>query len=98
MINRDMIKASLLTYTDDLDEYGQPRKGTPSEEYIEVTDPILYTHTAVESVLFQDVTHTCLTDNKEVSDKNELKVRDTIYFIKFVNKEGRVAQLFLVRK
>lgn len=98
MINRDMVQATLLTYDQTLDEYGQPRMNEPSERPVEVTKPKLYQHREVEDIRFQDVTHFSFSYNKTVSDANELVVDGISYLIKFVNPEGRVTQLFLIKK
>lgn len=85
MINRDLITAKILSYNGTLDEYGQPRKDTPTETQVSVTKPVLYKHAQVEDVRFADVTDTCLTFDKDITDANELKINDTTtYYIKFV--------------
>ena len=97
-INREMINATLLTYNNELDEYGQPRQDVPVETSIQITRPKLYSHSSVEDIRFNDVSDSCLTYNKNISEKNEVKVDEVIYLIKFVNNEGRLSQLFLVKK
>lgn len=98
MINRELVTAYILTFDGSLDEYGQPRTTTPEETAIQVTKPKYYKHTPVEDIRFDEVTDSCLTYNKTISDGNEIKVGDDTYFVKFVNNEGRLAQLFLVKK
>lgn len=98
MINREMVQATLLTYAETLDALGQKRKASPSEASIEVTKPKLYNHSQVEDIRFQDVTDTCLSFNKNITEKNEIKIGNTVYLVNFVNNEGRLSQLFLKKK
>jgi hypothetical protein len=98
MINREMITAYILTYDGSLDEYGQPRTDTPTKTAIQVTRPKLYKHTPTEDIRFENVTDSCLCFDKSIKDSNELQIGDDTYLISFVNPEGRLAQLFLVKK
>ena len=54
MINREMIKAILLSYEDNPDEYGQVKQNTPNKRTIEITKPKLYKHTNVEDIRFKE--------------------------------------------
>lgn len=95
MINREMRKANLITYAPGVDEYGQPRKGEQSKRDIELTFRI-YSHSPVEDIRFNEVTHTGLTADKTITDTNAIELEGKTYNIKFVNPEGRFAQLFMV--
>lgn len=89
MINREMRKAVLLTYNGDADTYGRINQGEPVERPIELTLRI-YQHSSVDDVRFNDVTHTALTDEKEVTDANKIRIDGIVYSIAFVNPEGRL--------
>ena len=94
MINREMVKAFILTYSEESDAYGELNTGEPTKEECEVTLRI-YNHSKVEDIRFNDVTHTSLIKNKTITDANKLQIGDKIYSIEFVNPEGRFTQLFL---
>lgn len=90
-INREMIDAYILSYSEETDEYGQIRQGSPtSSALVKVTKPKIYAHSPTEDIRFNDVTHSCLTFDKNIVEENELKVEDITYLIKFVNPEGRL--------
>lgn len=97
MINRQMILAELLSYNGEPDEYGQMNTGEPTSQPIELTLTI-YNHSKVEDVRFNNVTHTALTKNKEVTDANKIRIGENMYLIEFVNPDGRLAQLFLKKE
>lgn len=92
-----MISAELLTFDGTLDEYGQPNTKNPTVTPIELTLTI-YNQKRVEDVRFNDVTHTALTKNKEVTDANKIRIGEDMYLIEFVNPDGRLAQLFLKKE
>ena len=95
MINREMIKAILLSYEDNPDEYGQVKQNTPNKRTIEITKPRLYKHTNVEDIRFNEVEDSSLTFEKTITDADKLLIGDDTYSICFVNPEGRLTQLFL---
>lgn len=97
-INREMVDAFILTYSEEIDAYGQTRKGTPTKTPVKVTRPKIYTHYPTEDIRFNDVTHSCLTFSKNITEENELEVNEVVYLVKFVNPEGRLAQVFVTKK
>ena len=97
MINREMIKAILLSYEDNPDEYGQVKQNTPNKRTIEITKPKLYKHTNVEDIRFNEIEYIALTFDKSITDANEISIGDDTYRICFVNPQGRLNQLFLKR-
>lgn len=96
MINREWRKANLLTFDDSIDDYGIPNQGLPQSKEIEITFR-LYEHTKVDDIRFNRCTHAALTKEKEIKDSNKLEVDGITYSIEFVNAEGRLTQLLLVK-
>lgn len=94
MINREMRTAAVLVYDDSLDEYGQPKKGIPTERQIELTLRV-YQHANVDDIRFNEVTHSALTYDKTITDANKIRIDEDIYSIQYVNTEGRLTQVFL---
>lgn len=97
MISRELKPAMVLTYDDTLDEYGQPNKSEPKKRPCEITLRI-YKHTQVEDIRFNDVTHTALTYDKQITDSNKILYNGDTYSVIFVNPEGRLSQLFLKKE
>lgn len=97
-INRELIDAQLLKYSDALDDRGWKRTQEPTPSPIKITTPKIYKHSPTEDIRFNDVTHCCLTKEKDISEANELSFGDNKYLIKFVNSDGRLTELFIVKK
>lgn len=97
-INVSLITADLLTYSNDTDDRGWKRKFQPTVKEISITKPTIYKHVQTEDIRFNDVTHCCLTREKDITEANELVIDNINYLIKFVNPDGRLTELFIVKK
>ena len=94
MINREMRQATVKTYSG-VDEYGQMMTTATGSRTIDVTFGI-YNHNQASDVRYQEVTHTALTADKEITDKDTLEIDGVEYKVFFVNPFGRMTQVFLI--
>ena len=95
MVNREMRRVLLVSFEEGADKFGQQmtiEKGEPVE--ISMTFG-LYSHTADESPLYQDVNYFGLTREKGLKDNQIIRVDGKDHKILFVNNFSRLTQVFM---
>ena len=96
MINREWQDVQVLTYSDDLDEYGQKRQGEPTVRVVEMVCKI-YSQTNVEDPRYVDVDVIGLTKDKQITTDNVLIVGDEKFNVKYVIPSSRLYQILMQR-
>lgn len=94
MINREWIKASVITFTSGTDPYGQKRKQGESSREIEMVVKI-YSQSNVDTVQYVDVDMIGLTKDTEITDANQIQIGEQRYNIKYVIPSGRLHQILM---
>lgn len=84
---RRLREVTLLTYTTDINEYGERRKGAPTEEIIKMAI-YPYSHVKTEDIRYQDVDLVGIT-KAEVNDSNMIKDGSVIYDVLFIQPTPR---------
>ena len=95
VINRDWIVVKKLTYTNELDEYGQKRQNAPTESDLKVVWK-LNNQMNVDNPKYVDIDVIALTKD-EVTDSNQVKKDNDKYDVKWVIP-GKYDQLFLKKE
>lgn len=93
MINREWVNATVLSYTQSKDAYGQRTVGNESRD-IEVVLR-LFQNNMVADVRYNDATHLALTADKEVNDSDELVVNGKTYKVMYVVPSPRLNTLIM---
>jgi len=96
MINREWQDVQVLTYSDDLDEYGQKRQGTPTVRIVEMVCKI-YSQSNVDDPRYVDVDVIGLTKDKDITDENVIIIGDEKFNIKYVIPSSRLYQILMQR-
>ena len=96
MIQRELKPYTVLTYDDELDDYGQPRQGTPTERTVEMVVK-LFSNQIVENPLFNDVELIGITKDQTINDSNKIIIGGKTYDVVYVVPSGRYCQIFLRR-
>ena len=94
MINREWQKVKVVTFSDELDKYGQKRQGESTEREIEMVVKI-YTQSNVEDPKYVDVDMIGITKDKDITDANQIEIGDDRYNVKFIIPSGRYCQVFM---
>lgn len=94
MINREMQAVTILSFSSELDDYGQRRMGTPTETSADmVIKP--YTNVNVEDPRFEEVEIIGLTKS-EVSTQNRIRLASgSVYDVLHVQPGERYTQVFM---
>lgn len=94
MVNRELRKVELVSFEPGADRYGQQL--TIEKEIKEISMTFtLYSHTADESPLYQDVNYFGLTREKDIGDNQVVRVDGKDHKILFVNTFSRMTQVFM---
>ena len=96
MINREWQDVQVLTYSDELDEYGQKRQGTPTVRIVEMVCKI-YSQSNVDDPRYVDVDVIGLTKDKDITDENVIIIGDEKFNIKYVIPSSRLYQILMQR-
>lgn len=94
MINREWKKVNILTYSNEIDEYGQSRQSTPTKQEIEMVCKI-YTQTNTNDMLYVDVDTIGITKCSTITNKNEIEIDGSNYNVKYVIPSGRYYQILM---
>lgn len=94
MINRELQTVKVVSFSDELDKYGQKRQGETTERDSEMVVKI-YTQTNVEDPKYVDIDVIGITKDKNISDDNQIKIGDDYYNIKFIIPSGRYNQILM---
>lgn len=93
MLNREIIDATVETYGG-VDAYGQQLSTLQSSRKIAITFGVL-THTSVDDIRYQNVSHYALTKDNQISDNDILIINDKQYKVEFVINHRRMNEIFL---
>ena len=93
LIQRDWIKVNKLTYSNELDDYGQKRQVPPTSTEIEVIWK-LYNQINVNNPNYVDVDVICLTKDTTINDTNQI-VKDSVTYNILMIIPGKNYQVFL---
>lgn len=97
MINNELKKVQLLSYSSETDEYGQLRQSTPTSIYIDMVIKH-FNKTNLEDMRYVDVDVLGLTKYDSITDKNEIKDGNDIYQVLYVLNTSRYNQIFMRKK
>lgn len=97
MYNNEKQTVQVLTYTNELDDYGISRTDTPTTRDIEMYVKV-YSQTNVENPKYVDIELIGLTEDNDLSTDNQLVVGGHTYNIKFITPSRRLNQVFMVRE
>lgn len=104
MINREWQEVKVLTYSNEVDEYGQQRQGEPTEENVDMVCKI-FSQVNVTDPRYIDIDVIGLTKNHTISDKNEIVISENpfdipegTYIVKYVIPTSRLYQILLKKK
>lgn len=90
----DFQKVYVISFTDDKDNYGQPRKVESSRREVEMMIRN-YTQINVSDVRFVDATDIGLTYDSAITDANQIISTSGIYNVLYVIPSRRLYQIFL---
>lgn len=93
MINREWTNATILSYTQNKDAYGQRTISNQSRD-IEIVLR-LYQHNMVSDIRYNDATHLALTADKQVNDSDEVVVDGKTYKVIYVIPSPRLNTLIM---
>lgn len=93
MINREWVNATVLSYTQSKDAYGQRTVSNESRD-IEVVLR-LFQNSMVADIRYNDATHLALTADKVVNDSDELVVDGKTYKVMYVVPSPRLNTLIM---
>lgn len=93
-INRDWKKVYILSYIDEIDEYGQLRQNEPTKTEIEMFYR-LYNQSNTDNPLYIDVDMIGLTKCSTITNKNEIEIDGSNYSVKYVIPSGRFYQILM---
>lgn len=97
MINREMRPVSVLTYIDTKDVYGQKRQQGYLTRDINMVCKI-YQQTNTSDIRYVEVSLIGLTYDKDITDKNAIKIGNDIYDVLYVIPSGRLYQIMMRKK
>lgn len=95
MINRQMKPYNYCTYTDTIDDYGEPTLLTSTTGIIEMAINIISQSTE-ESILYSGAEYLGLTQ-QEVKDSYVIQYNDEKLKVLYVNPLGRYKQVYMKR-
>lgn len=94
MINREMRKVSLVSFTSGTDAYGQKRQlGSNSKEIEMMIKP--YRQSNIDDVRYVDVTDIGLTYEKSIMDSNQIIDGEKTFQIMYVIPSNRLYQIMM---
>lgn len=93
MINREWVNATVLSYTQSKDAYGQRTVGNESRDIKVVLR--LFQNNMVADIRYNDATHLALTADKAVNDSDELVVNGKTYKVMYVVPSPRLNTLIM---
>lgn len=93
MINREWANATVLSYTQSKDAYGQRTVGNESRDIKVVLR--LFQNNMVADIRYNDATHLALTADKTVNDSDELVVNGKTYKVMYVVPSPRLNTLIM---
>ncbi len=96
MINREWQTVHVLTYSDEVDDYGQKRQGEFTSRDVEMVCKI-YSQTNVTDPRYIDVDVIGLTYDKNITDKNVIIIGDDRFNVKYVIPSSRLIQILMTK-
>lgn len=93
MVNREWVDATVKSYTQSKDVYGQRTVSNTSRD-IEVVLR-LFSNNKVDDVRYNDATHLALTADKAVSDSDTLEINGVVYKVLYIVPSPRLNTLIL---
>ena len=94
MINNEMRRVQVLTYSDETDAYGQRRQGSPTVRFVDMFCKI-FSQVNVNNPNYVDIDMIGLTDDKDITDKDVILIGDEKYNIKYVIPSSRKYQIMM---
>ena len=96
MINREWQLVDVLTYSEELDKYGQKRQGTPTTRNTYMVVKI-YSQRNVDDVKYVDVDVIGLTKDKDITTENVIQIGSDKYNVKYIIPSGRYTQVLMYK-
>ena len=90
----DFQKVYVITFTDDKDNYGQPRKVEGSRREVEMMIRVQQQMNTTD-IRFIDATHIGLTFDKNITDANQIISTSGTYNVLYTIPSRRLYQVFL---
>ena len=97
MINREMRRVSVVSFTPGTDAYGQKRKKGTSSRDVDMVVKI-YSQSNVDDVRHTDVTTIGLTYDNSITDENQIVVDGITYNVLYVIPSGRLTQVLMKKE
>ena len=94
MINRDKQLVKVITFTSGKDEYGRPRKNGSTKREVEMFVSI-YQQRNVNDIRYVDVSTIGLTEDKDITDANQIMIGDDKYQVLYVIPSRRLYQVLM---
>lgn len=94
MINREWKTVQVITFSNELDEYGQKRQGSSTSRDIQMVCKI-YTQNNVDDPKYVDVDMLGLTKETNITDANQIEIDNVKYNIKYIIPSGRLTQILM---
>jgi len=94
MLNREVKKVSVLTYTNTKDAYGQKRQGTPASRDTEMVLKI-YSQSNVQDPRYVDIEKIGITKDFNISTANQIVDGTDKYNVCFTIPSGKYLQVLM---
>ena len=94
MINREYKDVNVLTFTDEVDDYGQKRQGTSTVKDIKMVCK-LYSNNSTNSPKYNDVEVLGITKDKTITDANQISIDGVVYNVLFIIPSGQYTQVMM---
>lgn len=96
MINREWKQVTVITFADELDEYGQKRQKGSSTRQVEMVTKIA-SQTDTADPRYVDVTDIGLTKDKNISVNNQVSYDGNTYNVLYIIPSSRYYQILMKR-
>ena len=94
MINRDNKLVKVISFTPGKDSYGKPRKNGTSSREVEMMISV-YQQKLTNDIRYTEVTTIGLTADKDITDKNQIKIGEETYEVLYVIPSHRLYQIMM---
>ena len=94
MINRDKQTVKVITFASGKDAYGRPRKNGSTTREVEMFVSI-YQQRNVEDIRYAEVTTIGLTEDKAITDANQVIIGDDTYQVLYAIPSRRLHQVLM---
>lgn len=94
MLNRELRPVTVITYSDEVDKYGQKRQGASSTRTVNMFVK-MYSNSIENNPRFNDIDYIGLTWDKNISSENQIQFDNKTCNVKYMIPSGRLSQIFM---